>query len=181
MDREAWRAVGHGVAKSQRQLSDWIELKNYVSFILYINKIFNKYICIFKYMQHAFYFQRVSLPAHYCLSLTLRRLSHSLSFFFNWRIIALQCCVDFCHTTCESAISIPSLLRLLPLPRPTLLGHHWALGWAPCVLYGNFPLLSISHMVNCMFPCYSLNFSHLHLLLVCSHVSMSVSLFLPCK
>ena len=26
MDREAWRAVIHGVAKSQTQLSDWIEL-----------------------------------------------------------------------------------------------------------------------------------------------------------
>ena len=27
MDREAWRAVIHGVSKSQTQLSDWIELK----------------------------------------------------------------------------------------------------------------------------------------------------------
>ena len=26
MDREAWRAVIHGVAKSQTQLSDWTEL-----------------------------------------------------------------------------------------------------------------------------------------------------------
>ena len=26
MDREAWRAVIHGVAKSQIQLSDWTEL-----------------------------------------------------------------------------------------------------------------------------------------------------------
>ena len=32
MDREAWRAAIHGVAKSQIQLSDWTELnreKNY--------------------------------------------------------------------------------------------------------------------------------------------------------
>ena len=28
MDREAWRATTHGVAKSQTRLSDWIELKN---------------------------------------------------------------------------------------------------------------------------------------------------------
>ena len=27
MDREAWRAAGHGVAKSGTQLSDWIELR----------------------------------------------------------------------------------------------------------------------------------------------------------
>ena len=27
MDREAWRAVIHGVAKSQTGLSDWTELK----------------------------------------------------------------------------------------------------------------------------------------------------------
>ena len=122
MDREAWHAAVHRVAKSPKQLSDWTELnwtelKNYVSFILYIDKILDKYICIFKYMHHAFYFQRVRLPAHYCLLLTLRHLSHSLSFFFFiWRIIALQYCVGLCHTTCKSAISIPSLLRLLPTP-----------------------------------------------------------------
>ena len=27
MDREAWRAAAHGVAKSQTRLSDWTELK----------------------------------------------------------------------------------------------------------------------------------------------------------
>ena len=30
MDREAWRAAVHGVAKSQKQLSDWTELKVFV-------------------------------------------------------------------------------------------------------------------------------------------------------
>ena len=29
MDREAWRAVVHGVAKSQTWLSDWTELLKY--------------------------------------------------------------------------------------------------------------------------------------------------------
>ena len=28
MDREAWRAAIHGVAKSRTQLSDWTELKH---------------------------------------------------------------------------------------------------------------------------------------------------------
>ena len=29
MDREAWRAVVHGVTKSQTRLSDWTELNHY--------------------------------------------------------------------------------------------------------------------------------------------------------
>ena len=30
LDREAWHAAVHGVAKSQTQLSDWTELNNYL-------------------------------------------------------------------------------------------------------------------------------------------------------
>ena len=33
MDREAWRAAVHGVAKSQMRLSDWTELKLVVAFL----------------------------------------------------------------------------------------------------------------------------------------------------
>ena len=32
MDREAWRAAIHGVAKSQTQLSDWTEISLYFCF-----------------------------------------------------------------------------------------------------------------------------------------------------
>ena len=60
---------------------------------------------------------------------------------FNWRIIALQCCVGFCNTIQqhESAISIhispPSCTSPPSLPlHPTALGCHRALGWAPCVI-----------------------------------------------
>ena len=41
MDREAWRAAIHGVAKSQTRLSDWTELNHkYLQFI-YLFKAFN--------------------------------------------------------------------------------------------------------------------------------------------
>ena len=33
MGREAWRAAIHGVAKSQTRLSDWIELKPYITLL----------------------------------------------------------------------------------------------------------------------------------------------------
>ena len=38
MDREAWRAVMHGVAKSQTRLRDWTELNIYV-IVLYVLKM----------------------------------------------------------------------------------------------------------------------------------------------
>ena len=33
MDKEAWRATVHGVAKSQMRLSDWTELKRSAEFV----------------------------------------------------------------------------------------------------------------------------------------------------
>jgi len=36
MDREAWRAAIHGVAKSQTQLSDWNELNWMIVTIFYV-------------------------------------------------------------------------------------------------------------------------------------------------
>ena len=38
MDREAWRAAAHGVAKTWTQLSSWTELKNHTSFLTYVLK-----------------------------------------------------------------------------------------------------------------------------------------------
>ena len=43
MDREAWRAVIHGVAKSQTRLRDWTELNDYT--IIY--EYSKKQICVF--------------------------------------------------------------------------------------------------------------------------------------
>ena len=69
-------------------------------------------------------------------------------FFFNWRIIALQCNVGFCHTLTwisHKYTYIPSLLNLPSNPalRPPL-GHDRARapGWAPCVIQQ----LPVSHL-----------------------------------
>ena len=58
-------------------------------------------------------------------------------YFFNWRVIMLQCCVGFCHITRWIIIIIlyiasPSTASL-PHPNPSLkvIG---APGWAPCVI-----------------------------------------------
>ena len=47
---------------------------------------------------------------------------HLKKIFFNWRIIALQYCAGFCHTTWNSrkCIHVPSLLNLPPIPHPIL-------------------------------------------------------------
>ena len=51
MDREAWRAAIHGVAKSQTRLSDWTELNWYIVHA-YIegDKIYTLFI-IYKYIE----------------------------------------------------------------------------------------------------------------------------------
>ena len=82
-------------------------------------------------------------------------------FFFNWRIMASQYCVDFCHTITWISFKytyVPPSWTSLPSPNP--LGPHTARGWAPCVHTVAFPWLSILHMVVYVCPCYSLNPSH---------------------
>ena len=62
-------------------------------------------------------------------------------FIFNWRIIALQYCVGFCHISTwishRDTIGIrmsPPSWNYLPSPAPTLpLGCHRAPIWAPCI------------------------------------------------
>ena len=53
MDREAWRAAIHGVAKSQTQLSDWTEMNwfrhiinDVTEYLLYIIVIYYLYLLI---------------------------------------------------------------------------------------------------------------------------------------
>ena len=45
MDREAWRAAVHGVAKSQTRLRDWTEL-NWITTFLFLLLPFIKLVCL---------------------------------------------------------------------------------------------------------------------------------------
>ena len=55
---------------------------------------------------------------------------------FNWRKIALQGCVGFCHTTqcSHNYMCITSVLASLSSLHPTPPGHHKVPGWAPCFI-----------------------------------------------
>ena len=114
-------------------------------------------------------------------------------FYFNWRLITLQYFGDFCHTqawishgcTCVPFYKPPSHIPLHPIPMgcpsaPTLsaLFHESNLNW-----------ISISHMVICMFQCYSLKSSNPQLfpqspkvcsLYLCLFCYSSVGSSLPC-
>ena len=100
----------------------------------------------------------------------------NISIYFNWRLITLQYCGDFCHTLtwishvyiCAPHPEHPSHLCPHPIPlgcpnAPVLsaLFHVSILNWS-----------SISYMAIYMFQCCSLKLSHPHLLLqsqkVCS-------------
>ena len=61
-----------------------------------------------------------------------------LLFIFNWRIVALQCCVGFCHTATWSSHKYTYICSFLSLPlTPAPISPLWViteLGWAPCII-----------------------------------------------
>ena len=83
-------------------------------------------------------------------------------FFFNWRVIALQNFVVFCHTSTRVshrytyASSFPDLPPI-SLPIPT-----FSLSQSPCLI--SLSHITISHWLFyiwiCKFPCYFLHISH---------------------
>ena len=93
----------------------------------------------------------------------MRRVFFFVSF-LNWRIIALQCCDGFCHTSTwfsHRYIYAPPSWTSLPLPIPS---HPSRLSqstrFSSLCHTANSHWLSILHMVMYMFQCYSLYSSH---------------------
>ena len=107
-------------------------------------------------------------------------------FFFNWRIIALQYCVGFCHTTTligHKYTYVPFLLSLSPnfhpIPLLQVVAEHWV---ELPVLYSKFPLANHFTRGNaCFSPTLSICPTVCFPCCVRSLFSMSVSLLLPCK
>ena len=85
------------------------------------------------------------------------------SFCFIWRIIALQCCVGFCHTMMQISHIYVYIYPLPPEPPPTpaipplqvITGGQAGL----LMLYSSFSLTRL-HMAGYTYQCYSLNLSH---------------------
>ena len=103
--------------------------------------------------------------------------------YFNWRLITLQYCSGFCHTltwithgcTCVPHPEPPSHL----LPHLIRLGHPGAAALSTLSHASNLDWRSVSHMIICMFQCYSLRSSHRRLLSQ-SPIDCSIHLYLFC-
>ena len=118
---------------------------------------------------------------------------------FNWRIIALECCVGFYHTTVQIShkcvciniyiyiyIYIPSLSRLPPNHphHSTLLSHHRTVKLGSLGYIANSHQPSILHML--LYKYMSMLSSQfippsLPLTVSKNPFSMPASVFLPCK
>ena len=89
-------------------------------------------------------------------------------FVFNWKIIALQCCVGFCHTstwgnhryTYVPSLNLPPTSHLIPPLEVVTAGD-----WAPCVMQ-QLPIPCLFYTWSCIYvkatlsTCPFLSFPH---------------------
>lgn len=81
-------------------------------------------------------------------------------FIFNWRVIALQYYIDFCHTSMWINHRYNVYTQSLKPPNLTPLDCHRAPGLNSLHHTSNSHWSSFSHMVKYMFQCYCLDLSH---------------------
>ena len=132
MDREAWSAAMHGVAKSQTRLSDWSVwltnwLTDWLSFGLGHNLCPNSLekqavasLSITCLVSDPAWFHPFSCPASSLISLGENFFSYKVTY-FNWRLITLQYCSGYAmhgHESPQVYISSPSL-NPRPPPSPS--------------------------------------------------------------
>ena len=83
--------------------------------------------------------------------------------YFNWRLITLQYCSHFAIHWHELAMAVHVFPILNPpshlLPHPIPQGHPSALALSTLSHASNLDWRSVSHMIICMFQCYSLKSS----------------------
>ena len=129
MDREAWRAAIHGVAKSQTRLSDWTEL-NAKLFIKYASGNKNKYINKAFSLEHLVCEFQSTIISLYCIVTTFCLFTqwtkkeariHFPHFCIYWYSVA-KSCLTLCDPMDGSAPGFP-VLHCLPELAQTHV--HW--------------------------------------------------------
>ena len=103
MDREAWHAAVHGVAKSRTWLSHWTEMNwhTHLGLFCFLDRLtllllqnVLLYLWWYLVLKSSLIFTWPFLSSYvFCLFFLV---CFILSLIFNWRIIVLQCCVGFC-------------------------------------------------------------------------------------